>query len=114
MLENIQQVIDLSVNSAAAIVGMLLVSEIFYYADCLGNRQIITNWTSVVCVVLFLANWPSEFLFLKIVFSAVPFVCNLFDIFHLSGKEKGYQIVNILETIIITFLLGASIFMVAS
>ena len=113
MQENIQQVINLALNPAAAIVGMLLVIEIFYYADCLGNRQTITNWTSVICVVFFSVDWPSEFLFLKIVFSAIPLVFNLLDICHLSGKERGYQVANILETIIITFLLGASIFMVA-
>lgn len=98
-------------NAVAVIVAVVYCLEINSYSKLMNTRQKVVNVLTIPAMCLFCVAWPHNIYIAWLVLSGLAWVGCIIDIFHLRKEEKGWRLTNLVEFLLLSFLLFGSIIM---
>lgn len=109
MFEEILKRYLLVSNPVSSLLAVLFMLEVCKYSSKMFNHQKVIAVLSIPLMIFFSIEWGENRLLIQLIISGLVLGGCFADIFHLKDAGREWKLINILEFILLAFLVFGSI-----
>ncbi len=106
MLAELVRVALFAGNGVAAVLVGVFCLELRNYKQLMNKRQKFVNTLTIPAMVLFTLGWSVNAPQIRFGIACLTWIGCIIDLFHLCKEETGWKLTNLLEFVLLSFLVS--------